>query len=169
MGDFALKDAPRSGPRSETRIRVSGRHGDIAFAVQEVDWAVRERGSQDDAGIVMALNLIERGVAEVESRVITLGAQHVADPWLDKCAQWVAGVSATLVSAFSYDDDRERYIGFELAAEESSMRLLMGIEREGSETVSMLRNLDCNAARAASELVARIDLADRILRARLTA
>lgn len=49
------------------------------------------------------------------------------------------------------------------------MRLLMGIERAGAETVAVLRNLDGNAARAANELVARIDLADRILHARLEA
>jgi hypothetical protein len=46
------------------------------------------------------------------------------------------------------------------------MRLLMGIERESVETVAMLRNLDGNAARAASELAERLLLADRVLHAR---
>jgi hypothetical protein len=149
------------------RLRVVGRAGDVALAVYEVDFAVRERGGANDAGIVMALKLIEQACADVDRWATTLGAQHVCDPWLDACAQWVSGVGATLVSAFSYDEGPERRIALELAAEESSMRLLMGVERAGSETVAVLRNLDGNAARSASELVARIDLADRILRARL--
>lgn len=172
MPNFAWKKTTpqpeRVGPRSETRMRIGGRAGDIAFAVQEVDIAVQARGTASDTGIVMAFKLIERAVSELERWTITLGAHHICDPWLDACAQWVTGVSATLVSAFSYDDGAERRIGFELAAEESSMRLLMGVERGGMETVAVLRNLDGNAARAASELVARIDLADRILRARIS-
>ncbi len=155
------------GPQSETRMRIAGRGGDVSFAVQEVDLAVREHGGSDDAGIVMVLKLIERAAAEVDRWSVMLGAQHVCDPWLDSCAQWVNGVGSTLVSAFSYDEGPERQTALALAAEESSMRLLMGVEREGNETVAVLRNLDGNAARAASELVARIDLADRILRARL--
>jgi hypothetical protein len=146
---------------------VVGRAGDVAFAVHEVDIAVKERGSTDDAGIVMVFKLIERGCAELDRWAETLGAQHICDPWLDSCAQWVTGVGSTLVSAFSYGEGPERRVALELAAEESSMRLLMGVERGGNETVAVLRNLDGNAARAASELVARIDLADRILRARL--
>lgn len=149
------------------RMRVLGRAGDVADAVHEVDAVVRERGSSADAGIVMVLRLIERACDEVERWATTLGAQHVCDGWLDSCAHWVTGVSATLVSAFAYDDGPERRTTMALAAEESSMRLLMGIDREGNETVAMLRNLDGNAARAASELVARIELADRILHARL--
>jgi len=148
------------------RVAV-GRGGDVALAIHEVDLAVRECGGSDDAGIVMVLKLIERATAEIERWSITLGAQHVCDSWLDACAQWVTGVSATLVSAFSYGEGPERRVSLALAAEESSMRLLMGLEREGNETVAVLRNLDGNAARAASELVARIDLADRILHARL--
>ena len=148
-------------------MRVTGRAGEGALAVHEVDLAVRESGTSADAGIVMAMRLIERACADLESWSTTLGAQHVCDRWLDACSQWVTGVCSTLVSAFSYSEGPERRTGLALAAEESSMRLLMGFEREGSETVAVLRNLDGNAAKAASELVARIDLADRILRARL--
>jgi len=169
MATFAWekRDSRAYAPQSEMRLRVVGRAGDVALAVYEVDFAVRERGGANDAGIVMALKLIEQACADLDRWATTLGAQHVCDPWLDACAQWVSGVGATLVSAFSYDEGPERRIALELAAEESSMRLLMGVERAGSETVAVLRNLDGNAARAASELVARIDLADRILHARL--
>ena len=149
------------------RVAV-GRRGDIALAVHEVDLAIQEHGSGSDAGIVMVMRLIERASSELEHWVETLGAQHVCDRWLDSCTQWVTGVCATVVSAFSYEDGPERRVSLELAAEESSMRLLMGVEREGTETVAMLRNLDGNAARAAAELVARIELADRILHARLS-
>ena len=148
------------------RVAV-GRSGDVALTVHEVDLAVQERGSRDDAGIVMVLRLIERASAELEGWAKLLGAQHVCDGWLDSCTQWVTGVGSTLVSAFSYEEGPERKIALALAAEESSMRLLMGVEREGTETIAVLRNLDRNAARAASELAARIDLADRILHARL--
>ena len=149
------------------RIRVAeGRGHEVALTIHEVDLAVRENGSEGDSGLVMALRMIEGAAAIVERWATTLGAQHVCDPWLDSCAQWVAGVGSTLVSAFTYGDGPERRIALALAAEESSMRLLMGVEREGSETVAMLRNLDGNAARAASELVERIDVADRMLHAR---
>ena len=149
-------------------MRASGaRASDVAYSVHEVGLAVESRGGMDDGGIVMVMQLIEQAAEDVERWAVTLGAQHVCDAWLEACRQWVAGVSATLVSAFSYDEGPERRVALELAAEESSMRLLMGLEREGKETVAVLRNLDGNAARAASELVARIDLADRILHARL--
>ena len=139
----------------------------MGFCVHELDLAIQENGRADDAGIVMVLKLIERATGDVERFATTLGAQHVCEAWLDSCSQWVAGVSATLVSAFSYAPGPERRVALQLAAEESSMRLLMGLDREGRETVAVLRNLDRNAARAASELAARIDLADRILHARL--
>jgi hypothetical protein len=142
-----------------------GRQGDVTFSVEEVELAVQQAGGQNEAGIVMVLKLVERAAREVERWSIVLGAQHVCDAWLDSCGQWVSGVSATLVSAFSYGEGPERRVALELAAEESSMRLLMGLEREGRETVAVLRNLDSNAARAASELAARIEMADRILHA----
>jgi len=167
MRDFAY-DHESGHPISEMRLRVSGgRNQDVSLTIHEVDIAVRERGGPDDASLVMVLRLIETGCSDVERWAETLGAQHVVDPWLDSCAQWIAGVGSTLVSAFGYDESRERRIALALASEESSMRLLMGVEREGAETVAMLKNLDGNAARAASELVMRIDLADRVLHARL--
>jgi len=173
MRDFAYDQAfPVSGgdaaqPISEMRLRVSGgRNHDVSLTIHEVDVAVRERGGPDDASVVMALRMIESGCAEIERWAETLGAQHVVDPWLDSCAQWIAGVGATLVSAFMYEDGPERRVALALAAEESSMRLLMGVDREGKETVAMLRNLDSNAAHAASELAQRLELADRVLHTR---
>lgn len=133
------------------------------FSVEEVELAMQQAGQKDE-GVVTVLKLVERGAREVERWSIALGAQHVCDAWLDSCGQWVAGVSATLVSALSYGDGPERRVALELAAEESSMRLLMGLEREGRETVAVLRNLDSKAARAASELAARIEMVDRMLR-----
>jgi len=166
MPDFAY-DQVSGHPISEMRLRVSGgRNHDLSLTIHEVDVAVRERGGPDDASIVMALRMIESGCSEVERWAETLGAQHVVDPWLDSCAQWISGVGETLVSAFNYQDGRERRIALALAAEESSMRMIMGVEREGAETVAMLKNLDGNAARAAHDLVRRVELADRILRAR---
>lgn len=166
MRDFAY-DQASGHPISEMRLRASGgRNHDVSLTIHEVDIAVRERGGPDDASIVMALRMIESGCGEVERWAETLGAQHVVDPWLDSCAQWISGIGSTLVSAFGYGDGRERRIALSLASEESSMRLLMGVEREGAETVAMLKNLDGNAARVAHDLVCRIELADRILRAR---
>ena len=166
MRDFAY-DQASGHPISEMRLRVSeGRNHDVSLTIHEVDLAVRERGGPEDASIVMVLRMIESGCGEVERWAETLGAQHVVDPWLDSCAQWVSGIGATLVSAFTYQNGRERRIALALAAEESAMRLIMGIEREGAETVAMLKNLDGNASRAASDLASRLELADRILRAR---
>jgi hypothetical protein len=142
---------------------VPGRQGDVVFSVHEVELALERVGGGTRGGLVEALKLIEQAAAEVERWSIVLGAQHICDTWLDSCGQWVTGVCATLVSAFSYVEGPERRVALELAAEESSMRLIMGLEREGKETVAMLRNLDGQAARAASELAARIDLADQLL------
>ncbi len=167
MPNFAY-DRASERPQSEMRLRVAdGRNHEVELTLHEVDLAIRENGSTADAGLVMALRLVENAASDVERWAETLGAQHVCDPWLDSCAQWIAGVGATLVSAFMYEEGPERRVALALAAEESSMRLLMGIEREGVETVAMLRNLDGNAARAASELAERLGLADRVLHARV--
>ena len=172
MNDFAWNklssEEASAHPRSQTRMKVaSGRVGDVSLALDEVQYAVRTRGTPDDAGILMALRLVEGACADLERWSTTLGAQHVCDAWLDSCAKWASGIGETLVSAFSYDDGPERRIALALAAEESSMRLLMGVEREGKETIAMLKNLDRNAAESARELASRIELADRILQARL--
>jgi len=166
MAKLASQRDPR--PRSEARIRVAtGRRGDITLTVHEVGLAVREHGSAGDEEIVAALRDVEQASRDLEQWVVMLGAQHICDGWQQTCADWIGGVGATLVSAFCcYPDGPERHVALELAAEESSMRILMGIEREGKETVAVLRNLDGNAARAAFELAARIDLADRVLRMR---
>ena len=145
-------------PPSETRLRTVAQS-----PISDLDGAMKRCGG--DLGIIMLLRQIEQGVGAVERCASGLGATYVCDAWLDSCEQWLAGLCGNLVSAFSYPEGPERRISLELAAEESSMRLLMGLEREGKETVAVLRNLDGSAARAASELVARIDLADRMLHA----
>ena len=172
MNDFAWNklssEEASAHPRSQTRMKIaSERVGDVSLALDEIQYAVRTRDTPDDAGILMALRLVEGACADLERWAITLGAQHVCDAWLDSCAKWASGIGETLVSAFSYDDGPERRIALALAAEESSMRLLMGVEREGKETTAMLKNLDRNAAESARELASRIELADRILQARL--
>lgn len=88
------------------------------------------------------LRPVEKAVGEVERWAIVLGAQHVCDPWLDSCTQWI-------------DDVKERRPG--------ALELTAWLGREGRETVAVLRNLDGNAAKAAGELVSRIEAADRIL------
>jgi hypothetical protein len=133
----------------------------MAEAADAVELATR---AGVDRGIVQWLRMVQRAAAEVEHRTRLLGADHVTKAWLEASLEWFLAVSGTLVSAFSYEG-AERGVALELAAEESSMRLLMGLEREGSEATSVLRNLDGGAARAAAELVARIDLADRMLHA----
>ena len=149
-------------PHSETRLRTAPQQPSIA----DVDAALKRSGA-DDGGLLMVLREIEHGVAGVERCASALGAGYVCDTWLDSCDQWLAGVCSNLVSAFSYREGSQRSVTLELAAEESSMRLVMGLEREGKETVAVLRNLDGNAARAASDLAACIDLADRILHTHL--
>ena len=153
---------PRAALRSETRLRTPyGCTAEMAEAADAVELAARDRA---DHGIVLWLRLVQRAASEVERRTRLLGADHVTKAWLEASLDWMLVVSGALVSAFSYDG-AERRVALELAAEESSMRLLMGLEREGSEAVSVLRNLDGGAARAAAELVARVDLADRMLHA----
>ncbi len=166
MPNFAYDHASER-PQSEMRLRVAdGRNHEVELTIHEVELAIREHGTADDVGLLMALRLVDGAATELERWGETLGAQHVVDPWLDSCAQWIAGVGATIVSAFMYEDGPERRVALALAAEESSMRLLMGVDREGKETVAMLRNLDGSAARAASELAERLDLADRVLHTR---
>jgi hypothetical protein len=155
-------------PRSETRLRtVLGCEADMALAVSAIEVAIQRRGTSADNGILTSLRMVERATIDLERWTRTLGASHVTEPWLEKCTDWLTAVSETLQAALSYEG-AERDMALELAAEESSTRLLMGLEREGTEAVAMLRNLDSGAARAAAELVARVDLADRMLHARVT-
>ncbi len=155
-------------PHSEVRLRPkTGRDGDLSLTLYEIDLAIHEHGAPGDEEIAWAMRAVEEARALLDQWVVALGAQHVCAEWLETCADWIGGVGATIVSAFCwYPGGKERKLALELAAEESTMRISMGIEREGMETVSVLRNLDGNAARAAFELTARIDLADRVLRAR---
>ncbi len=139
----------------------------MALALQGVEETVREHGTRADTGIVTTLALVERAAADVEKWTRDLGCPHVTRTWLEACAEWMTGVASALACAFAYEGAQRR-VALELAAEESSMRLLMGVEREGAETVAILRNLDGGAARAATELAARIDLADRMLHAAST-
>jgi hypothetical protein len=163
--DAVATPAPRVGPRSETRLRTPyGCTAEMAEAADAVELATRDVA---DRGIVLWLRMVQRAAAEVEHRTRLLGADHVTKAWLEASLDWMLVVSGALVSAFSYEGT-ERRVALELAAEESSMRLLMGLEREGTEAASVLRNLDSGAARAAAELVARIDLADRMLHAQGT-
>ncbi len=167
MAKLALEHDSYSHPRSDVRLRVAPGRGGASLTTYEIDLAIREHGSREDSEIADAMRAVEQALAELDRWVVALGAQHVCDAWLETCGDWIGGVGATIVSAFSsYPRERERRLALELAAEESSMRILMGIEREGLEIVAVLRNLDGNAARAAFELTARIDLADRVLRSR---
>lgn len=162
LDDALLTPAPRPVLQSQTRLRTPyGCTTEMAEAVDAV-----ERASRDgtDRGVVLWLRLVQRAAADVEERTRLLGADHVTWVWLEASLDWMLVVSHTLVSALSYDG-AERRVALELAAEESSMRLSMGLEREGREAASVLRNLDGGAASAATELGARIDLADRMLHA----
>jgi hypothetical protein len=161
-------EPPTATPRSETRLRtVLGCEADMALAVSSVETIIRRRGTSADNGNLTSLRMVERATTDLERWTRTLGAGHVTQPWLEKCTDWLTAVSETLQGAFSYEG-KERHVSLQLAAEESSTRLLMGLEREGTEAVAILRNLDSGAARAAAELAARIDLADRMLHARVT-
>lgn len=147
-------------PRSETRIRVPFGYG------REMGSAAADLAATSETDelqqLMTYLRAVQRAAADVEARVEDLGASYVTRAWLTACVEWFAAVTSTLTAAFSYEGS-ERQVALELAAEESSMRLLMRLEREGSETVNVLRNLDGNAARAASELASMIDLTDRAL------
>jgi len=160
--DEGIAAEPRVGPRSETRLRTPyGCTTEMAEAADAVELATRDGA---DRGIVLWLRMVQRAASDVEQRTRLLGADHVTKAWLEASLDWLSTVSGALVSAFSYEG-AERHVALELAAEESSMRLMMGLEREGAEAASILRNLDSGAARAAAELAARIDLADRMLHA----
>jgi hypothetical protein len=160
--DDAVPAAPRVAPRSEMRLRTPyGCTTEMAEAANAVELAARDGA---DRSVVLWLRMVQRAAAELEQRTRLLGADHVTKAWLEASLDWFMTVSGALVSAFSYEG-AERHVALELAAEESSMRLLMGLEREGTEAASVLRNLDGGTARAAGELAACIDLADRMLHA----
>lgn len=147
-------------PRSETRIRVPFGYGrEMGSAAAGLEAATK---GDDVEQLLTYLRGVQLAAAQVEERVEHLGATYVTRAWLTACVEWFANVTGSLTAAFSYEGE-ERRVALELAAEESSMRLLMRLEREGSDTVNVLRNLDGQTARAASELVAMIDLTDRAL------
>ena len=157
--------ATPSRPRSETRIRTHyGCSSEMAHTVESLDAWLRSRADRGDAGIVTWLRMVQIAAADVERWSRALGAHHVTESWLEALVDWMSGVSDTLTSAYAYEGAQRR-MALELVAEESSMRLMMRLEREGAEAVAMLRVLDRNASHAASELVARVDLADRMLHA----
>lgn len=160
--DDAVPATPRVAPHSEMRLRTPhGCTAEMAEAANAVERAARDGA---DRSVVLWLRMVQRAATEVEQHTRQLGADHVTKAWLEASLEWFTTVSGALVSAFSYDG-AERHVALELTAEESSMRLLMGLEREGTEAAAVLRNLDGNAARAAAELAACIDLADRMLHA----
>ncbi|CAN5535811.1 hypothetical protein BH09MYX1_BH09MYX1_41150 [soil metagenome] len=165
MAHFAYDDDPTHTvpipppARSQTRLRVPIRYAsEMGTDIAELAVAV----AAEDRDVVTYLRAVRAAAADVAERAEDLGATHITRAWLQACVEWLGGVTSNLVAAFSYECD-EREVAIELAAEESSMKLLMGLEREGIETVSFLRNLDSNAARAAADLVATIDVADRVL------
>lgn len=155
-----------NGHQSGTRIRtVFGCGTEMALMLDALESAIKvQRSTEQVRNIVPWLRLVEVATSDVERWSRVLGATHVTDSWLEACTDWMTIISETLVSALSYSGS-ERRVALELAAEESSMRLVTQLEREGGDAVAVLRNLDGNAARAANELVARMDLADRMLRA----
>lgn len=166
MADFAYDDDPTHtvpvplAPRSEMRLRAPSSYAiEMAHAVALLDRAL----PPEERDVIAYLQAVQLATADVEERAEDLGAVHVTRAWLQACVEWLDGVTQTLSSAYAYAGD-ERRTALDLAAEESSMRLVMRLEREAAETVSVLRNLDANASRAAAELAATIDLADRMLR-----
>jgi hypothetical protein len=118
----------------------------------------------DERDVVPFLEAVVSATATVEERIEDIGAMPVTRAWLLACGEWLDAIATSLANAYEHPAP-ERRVALELVAEESSMRLLMRLERESLETVSMLRNLDGTAARAAQDLAAAIELADRMLHA----
>ncbi len=153
---------PLAAPaRSETRLRVPPAYGmEMAAAVGRVERVV----TPEHRDIVTFLEAVTQATTVVEERIEDIGALHVTRTWLVACGEWLDAVTHSLTTAYGYAGD-ERRVALELVAEESSMRLLMRLERESAETATILKTLDATAARAAEDLAATMELADRMLHA----
>jgi hypothetical protein len=160
-----LDDAARDH-QSGFRIRAAFSCGtEMALSLDALEAAVRVAANADAVrSVVPWLRMVESATSDVERWARVLGAAHVTSSWVETCSDWMAAVVESLTVALSYSSV-ERNLALELAAEESAMRLETSLEREGADAVAMLRNLDKGAADCAKELVARLDLANRMLRA----
>lgn len=165
MPPFAYDDDPERAatpalPRSQFRIRVAPRHASaLARLLDAFAGSITQPSDRD---VVLPLHALVLAAAELEEKVTDLGATHVTRAWMRALVDWMNAMTADLSSAFRYRG-QERAAALALVAEESSMRLDTELSREAAETASVLRNLDRNAADAANELAAAIELADRCL------
>ncbi len=148
------------------RIRSAFSCGtEMALSLDALEAAVRAAADGESVKSVMPwLRMVESATSDVERWSRVLGASHVTRSWVESCSDWMITVVDSLTAALSYSSV-ERNLALELTAEESAMRYETRLEREGAEAVAMLRNLDKGAAASARELVARMDLANRMLRA----
>ncbi len=164
----SLEDAAHGADAhgSGFRIRAAFTCGtEMALSLDALEAAVRVAADSESVKCVLPwLRMVESATSDVERWARVLGASHVTSSWVESCSDWMRAVVESLTTALSYSNT-ERNLALELASEESSMRYETRLEREGSEAVAMLRNLDKGAAESARELVARMDLANRMLRA----
>lgn len=154
------------------RLRPNLEHGrvaDLARAIDEVDVLLVR--THEDIRLGQSLRWVLQALAEAE-------AAHVGDPaavglLLEATSGWGMAVARAIASALAYRTPQQRRTAMELAAEESAMRLIMSVEPARVEaTLALARSGNDEEAhrlrRAVIDLGARVDVADRMLQARIT-
>jgi hypothetical protein len=126
--------------------------------------------TREDVRLATALRWVLQALAEAEAARV--GAPAAVDELLDATTGWGMAVARTISSALAYRTPQQRRTAMELAAEESAMRLIMSVEPARAEASAALTRTaqDAETMRlrsAVNDLGARVDVADRMLHARI--
>jgi hypothetical protein len=145
-----------------------GRVADLARAIDEVDVLLVR--THEDVRLGSALRWVLQALAEAD-------AAHIGEPaavgaLLDSTTGWGLAVANAIASALAYRTPQQRRTAMALAAEESAMRLIMSVEPARVEaTLALARSGNDEEAhrlrRAVIDLGTRVDVADRMLHARI--
>jgi hypothetical protein len=132
---------------------------ELGRAIDEVEvLLVRTR---EDVRLATALRWVLQALAEAESACVE--APEV-DALLGATSDWGLAVARAISSALAYRTPQQRRTAMELAAEESAMRLIMSVE---PARIDAARTQDMRLRSAIVDLSTRVDVADRMLHARV--
>lgn len=155
-------DSHDVGSQSGMRLRPGlavRRVADLGRAIDEVEMLLVRM--HEDVRLATALRWVLQAFAEAEAACVE---QPNVDALLEATSDWGLAVARAIASALAYRTPHQRRTAMELAAEESAMRLIMTVEPARAEAS---RTSDLRLRNALTDLATRVDVADRMLHARV--
>jgi len=144
------------------------RMGDLAASIDAVE--VQVRSTHDDVRLVRVLRWVLQSLTDAESASVLSGQLPATMEMLESVASWGVAVSDTIGSALAYRTPAQRRTAMALAAEESAMRIVMSVEPARLEATAAACEVTgddgVSLRRALGDLAARVEVVDRMLRAR---